>query len=68
MYFNENTNRMLYKDKISDKEISLDRQELYELYTKIWDVYLLALAKNQLLRVSDACVILLERKGSRRYS
>jgi hypothetical protein len=60
MYFNENTNQMRYKDK--KKEIVLDRNGLYELFTKIQDVYLLALAKNQLLRINDACVNLRDRK------
>ena len=62
MYFNENTKLMLYKDKKSRKELPLNVHQLYELYTKVWDVYFLVLAKSQVLRINDACVNLRDRK------
>lgn len=67
IYYNENTNKMTYKDKRSGKQEVLDRNQLYELYTKIWDVYFMVLAKNQLLGINDACANFVARKSSRRY-
>lgn len=67
MYYNENTNKMTYKDRKSGKEITIDREELYQFYTKVWDVYFMVLAKNQLLSINDACANFVQRKASLQY-
>lgn len=67
IYFNNETNEMLYRDKRSGKEKSLDVDGLYALYEKIWAVYLMILLEDQILRIHDACVNLVERRGSIRF-
>ncbi|MEM2140482.1 hypothetical protein [Nitrososphaera sp.] len=68
IYFDENTNKMTYKDKRSQREVSYDFDGLQEKYQKLWDVYQMVLVKNQLLRISDACVEFLNRKRSKRFA
>ena len=62
--FDETTDKMLYTDKRSNRQVRYDFDTLQQLYQKVWNVYEMVLVKNQILRINDVCIQFINRKGS----
>lgn len=64
-YFDPNEKKMKYEDKISGNVKLLSFDELYSLYRKIENIYQMVIINTHVLRLSDICLELMERRSEK---